>query len=474
MTAARPPRVALVPLARPTFDVPYAEEQLASALARLDAMEIELIGPRALLFDADAVREALPTLTAEAPDLLMILQVTFTDATMTVALAEALEAPILLWAFPEPRTGGRLRLNSLCGVNLAAHALGRAGRSVHWVHRSPDDPMAPLEIGMVLGGVVGEEADDPGPSAFPPAEATDRQAAERARDRLASATLAVVGRHPDGFDTCRYDPDALARLTGTKVEEVALETVFAGADAVPEERVAADRAAVADRVADLDTMERAPTDGTLRVRAALETLAADRGYSGLAVRCWPEFFTEKGCAACGAMSLLTEAGVPCGCEADLYGTLTTLALQAVAGEPAFMADLVDLDHDGDTGVLWHCGLAPLSMADPAARPRATVHSNRRKPLLMEFPLKPGRITLARFSQAGGRPRLVIGGAEMLRAPLAFSGTAGTVRFDRPTGAVLATIMEEGLEHHYAFAYGEHRAALTELARLLDLPVLHVS
>lgn len=474
MTAERPPRVALVPLARPTFDVDFAEAQLAKALAMLEAQDIALVGPRDLLFDADAVRQALPALTREAPDLLLILQVTFTDATMTVALAEAVDAPILLWAFPEPRTGGRLRLNSLCGVNLAAHALGRAGRAVHWLHRAPDDPLAALELGMALAGEVGEPTVDPGPSAFPPAEDDDRRAAQRARDRLASATLAVVGRHPDGFDTCRYDADALARLTGTTVEEVALETVFAGADAVAAERVAADRAAVADRVAGLDAMERAPTDGTLRVRAALEALAADRGYAGLAVRCWPEFFTEMGCAACGAMSLMTEAGVPCGCEADLYGTLTTLALQAMTGEPAFMADLVDLDRDSDTGVLWHCGLAPLSMADPEIQPRATVHSNRRKPLLMEFPLKPGRITLARFSQAGGAARLVIGGAEMQRAPLAFSGTAGTVRFDRPTDAVLATIMEEGLEHHYAFAYGEHRPALMHLSRLLDLPVLQLS
>ena len=42
---------------------------------------------------------------------------------------------------------------------------------------------------------------------------------------------------------------------------------------------------------------------------------------------------------------------------------------------------------------------------------------------MEFPLKPGRITAARVSQANGRLSLVIGSGTMLSAPKSFSGTS---------------------------------------------------
>jgi hypothetical protein len=49
-----------------------------------------------------------------------------------------------------------------------------------------------------------------------------------------------------------------------------------------------------------------------------------------------------------------------------------------------------------------------------------------------------------------------------------------VRFDRPVDAILDTVMAEGLEHHYAFAYGEHRPALVALADRLGLPVLALS
>ncbi len=151
--------------------------------------------------------------------------------------------------------------------------------------------------------------------------------------------------------------------------------------------------------------------------------------------------------------------------------MTSLVLQWLGGGPSFVADLIHLEPDDNTAVFWHCGLAPMTMADPEATAHAGIHSNRKLPLLYEFPLRPGRITIARLSQSRGEHRLVVGGGEMLRAPLPFSGTAGVARLDHPVGDVLATIMEEGLEHHYGIVYGDVRAELRALAAELDLAVV---
>ena len=67
-------------------------------------------------------------------------------------------------------------------------------------------------------------------------------------------------------------------------------------------------------VGDLASLYQAALVGTLGVYMALRRRAAGEHLDGLAVRCWPEFFTELGCAACGAMSLLTDES-PCSCEA---------------------------------------------------------------------------------------------------------------------------------------------------------------
>jgi hypothetical protein len=100
------------------------------------------MGPRALISDVDEARQAAQELADNPPDLLLILQTTFADSTMVMSLAQAVDAPLLLWAVPEARTGGRLRLNSLCGINLAAHALKRAGCRYDYIYAEPDDPGA--------------------------------------------------------------------------------------------------------------------------------------------------------------------------------------------------------------------------------------------------------------------------------------------------------------------------------------------
>lgn len=171
--------------------------------------------------------------------------------------------------------------------------------------------------------------------------------------------------------------------------------------------------------------------------------------------------------------MLSDKMTPCSCEADVNGTLTQLILQWISGEAAFGSDLVAFDAERDEAVLWHCGLAPLSMADLDAVPEAALHSNRQKPLLMQFPLKPGRVTLARLSEATGDFRLVIGGGEMLQAPPSFTGTTGTLRFDSGAQSVMDTLLSEGLEHHLSLTYGDHRTTLKALAHMLDMPVLEL-
>ncbi len=467
--AANPQRIGVLALGRPTFDVELAESLRVQALAALAATGVRVAGGERLLFDTTAAETALAEVRAFAPDLLLVLQLTFTDASMTVRAAREVEAPLAIWAMPEPRLGARLRLNGLCGLNLAAHALGRAGKDCGYLYAAPDAPATPGALRELLAGGRRPAAQPPGHSLQVSAAA--RAEGERVARRLAGARIGVVGEHPAGFDTCSYDPFAVREVFGTEVARFDLQGVFARAREVPAARVAQTREAVTAALEGVDELDPVALDKSLALHGALSDLQREQNLSGLAVRCWPETFTEYGGAACGPMAMLNEQRVPCACEADVLGNLTTLALQEIAGTPALMADLVDVDAEAGTAVVWHCGLAPLSMADPEVAPAATIHSNRKLPLLHEFALKPGRITLARVSQSHNRLKLVIGGAQMLRAPPAFSGTSGVLRFDAPAGQVLESVIGNALEHHYSFAYGDHREALVALADRLGLPVL---
>jgi hypothetical protein len=460
-------RIGVLPLARPTFDVAYATEIAAAAFAALDASGHRIIGARDLLFDAAATESAVEEMRRLAPDLVLLLQVTFTDASMTLRIADRLQMPLAIWAFPEPRTGGRLRLNAFCGLNLAAHALGLRGHGFGWLYAAPE--AAGADLAELLDGGRRARPVDASP---PPGPATGTPGAAIVNG-LKGKRIGRIGSRPDGFQTCDYDPARLQALAGMTVEPIELTSYFDRARAVPAAEVAKVRAVAEGDLGDLSTVDQGQLDHSLRLACAFEDLRADKDFAAFAIRCWPETFTEYGGAACGPVAMMGERRTPCACEADVYGALTSLILQEAAGAPAFLVDLVDIDRADGTTVVWHCGQAPVSMHDPQVPPRAAIHSNRKMPLLYEFPLKPGRVTLARVSQARGRQMLVLAGAEMLRAPLPFSGTSGTLRSDAPAGVLLDTIIGAGLEHHMALVYGDLRPVLRQVAAAMGLPVLEI-
>lgn len=460
-------RYGVLPIGRPTFDVPYANERLDGAFEALRAAGIEAVGPRELIYDAETTKAAIADIDARGDiDCLLIIQVTFTDATMTVEVARNAGVPVSIWALPEPRIGGRLRLNAFCGLNLAAHALGREGIPHGYLYASKPDAedlrklatptqAAPTVARQVSASAIGAPA-------------------MQALEALRGATIAVIGKHPDGFDTCRFNEEELSDLTGVSVRELSLDTLFETAGGIDPGRVSEVRLDREAKLSGVDSLNQEELNRSFQLFCALEDMQEQSDARALAVRCWPETFTEFGCAACGPMAMMNEKKVPSACEADVYGSLSALLMQELSGEPSWMADLVDLDFDDDTGVLWHCGLAPLTMCDPDAVPEATIHTNRKMPLLHQFPLKPGIVTIVRLSQSRNETKLVIGIAEFVKAPMAFTGTSGVIKLKGGARQVFDTIMAEGLEHHYALAYGDYRDALRDIASALDLPILDLN
>jgi L-fucose isomerase-like protein len=443
-------RIGFVPIARPTFDTALAAEATAQARRHLRTKGWELSGPEEMVMDLAAAQAVAAGLKEYTPDLLLLFQATFSDSTVSMVLAEAVDAPLLLWALPEEPSGGRLRLNSLCGINLSAFSLKGAGRRFRYVYAGPEDP-----------------------AVLPQVESLAR--AGRALRALRQTRVGVIGRPPDGFDPCHYDAGRLSKLLGVEVVPFELPAFFDRIRSQPAERVGVQLAKLSQTLTNLSELDQKAVWGTLSTLEALRDLSQAQGLGGIAVRCWPEFFTEMGCAACGAMSIMSDDGVPCSCEADVNSTITQLILQGVGGGTAFGTDLVIADVNNDTVVFWHCGLAPLSMADPDVQPRGTIHSNRKLPLLMEFPLKPGRVTIARLSESTGAGyRLVVGRGEMLARPNSFSGTSGVCHLDSPVQDVLDVIMYEGLEHHYSITYGDYCDSLMDLAEVLQLPVVRLT
>ena len=129
-------RVALVALARPTFDLRWAQANFDSARKLLTDLGAEVVGPAELIMTSEDVAAVnLPD-----ADLHILFMASFSDASPAVALLGNVAGPILGWSMREPgEVGERLKLNSMCGVNLAAHALLNVGQTLRHIHGNADE-----------------------------------------------------------------------------------------------------------------------------------------------------------------------------------------------------------------------------------------------------------------------------------------------------------------------------------------------
>lgn len=459
-------KIGILPLARPTFDVSYAEEKLQEVLDILKQTGNKIVGSFELLMDEDTARASLEDLRHENIDHLLVLQLTFTDASIVVQAGQKLQCPLSIWSIPEPRSGKRLRLNSFCGLNLASHALGLNERAFSWFYKDPTTTRV-AEInglfegnnkaGRLSGKTLDNVPNEPGEQIFA---------------ALKGKRIARIGEHPTGFDTCAYDKSKMKQLSGVNLDELELETLFDAANGVDEVDLKVVKQSAEKSLKGLDDVNQSELDKSLKLKVALDQIRSSGKYDAFAIRCWPETFTEYGGAVCGPVSMMGEARIPCACEADVYGALTQIILQEVANAPVFLTDLVDVDTNDGTGVVWHCGQAPLSMCATTTAD-ATIHTNRKMPLLYEFPLKPGPVTFMRISQAFGEVKMVMSLGHMLEKLMAFTGTSGVFEFENAADESLNRIISSGLEHHMALAYGDHRPALRSVAKAMKLPVLEI-
>ena len=460
-------KIGILALGRPTFDVQYAKERLAASLNFLNTTNHNIFGTCELLLDEQDAHKEINILKKEVLDFIIIIQVTFTDSSTILKIATFLEKPIGIWAFPEPRQSGRLRLNAFCGLNLASHTLGLNNIPFSWIYENPE------KIKEAKFEILINSKNSKRPEKILAIPSLGSKKAKSIKKKIHNLKIVKIGSHPDGFDTCKYNQKKLMDLCGIKVDEIDIDTFLNNSRNVKSEEIEPTLNKLKKTISCIKEVNQKELILSLKLENSLKKLQEEGAYNAFALRCWPEMFTKYGGAICAPASISTENKVPCACEADVYGAVTQLILQEVSGQPVFLTDIVDIDVDDDTGVFWHCGQAPISMCNPKIKPTATIHSNRKMPLLFEFPLKEGIVTMMRISQSFGEQKMVLSKGKMIDRPLPFTGTSGVINFDNDTKEVLNNIISYGLEHHIAITYGDHIELLSELASELKLPILYI-
>ncbi|QQE80480.1 L-fucose/L-arabinose isomerase family protein [Alicyclobacillus sp. SO9] len=444
-------RVGYVSFGRATFDMTQAKAMTHSSIEALENENGVWSFVEETITTVSDAEETAKRLNGTI-DVLLAQFTTFVDARFIVSMAKELQVPIIVWAIREPnqKPGQRLSLNSLTGANMAGRELHRLGMPFQFLYGSVEDD--------TFSGRL--------------------EAAFRfwsAWRKLRRFKVITLGDAPDGFFFSTPGQKAIDQL-GLRIESLDLNEAFQRASEMNDTDVEKEIERVKTSVKGIDKL---PKDNITKFAKMITVLKKDLAAlnaDAVAVRCWPEFFTNFGAAACSTLSALSDSGIMGACEADVLGSLSMDIVHQLTGSASYLGDLVEVNEEKQAITFWHCGAGAFSLANKGTGAVAGQHPNRNVGFTLEFGLKPGLVTILRIGEdLDGNLRALIGRGEMLDVPQRFKGTSGTVRLldgEKNDDAIkrVTRVIEAGFEPHYALAYGDVVDELARLFKYSGIPV----
>ncbi len=448
-------------LARDTFDVEFAESKFSEAKTLLESLSPNTIGFNELITNDEIASKALEFFQSHDVEKIFLFQTTFTDAKFILSFTQTINKPICIISFPEPRTGGRLRLNSICGLNLGMHSLIKNNISPEFIIMEGDAKANELAFSNFIKSNNESEQDSW-------SEATISNDQVDFDYTIDKQTIGIIGTRPEGFYTCDYDSNEVTSKLNVSLINIELDDLFSEAKDVKRDAIATTKNTISGYLQGTEELVQEEFEKSISIYHGLESLKNKHNLDAFAIRCWPETFTEYGCASCGPMAMMNEKKVSCACEADVLGGISCNILNQMNDNPSLLVDIVDIDKSDNSLVFWHCGLAPISMAKEGTA-KSGIHSNRKKPLLHDFSLKEGEITIFRVSKARNKLQFFVLKGSVIDRPNSFSGTSGVIILGDNSAYKAEQMFKGGLEHHVAFTYGDISDKLIHFGNEMNIP-----
>jgi L-fucose isomerase-like protein len=426
-------------LARKTYDFEAARDiyqRIQGELQQLENVTLEFVDD--LIFEDPDAEKAGQDLATKDIDGLVLIVGTFHLGELALVINRYVKKSILLWALEElPYNGGRIRLNSICGLNLTSSNLYKSGiRDYH----------------VCIGNLIDQDWVD----------------AIRIKHVFSRAKIGLVGFHAKGFVNLGVDEPDLYRVTGTLIEHYELADLF-GLE-VTDDAVEATKARLTGTFS-VSGVTDEQVDKVASMATKLDAFVLANQLNAVAIRCWPEFAATFGISPCAAMSLIQSDGRILACEGDILGAMSMLAHQSIGAETPFLADFSQVNLEENFALLWHCGVAPCNTWDGACEISLDTYFAGGKGVTADFVLKPGDLSIARIDYCTDGYRLFLQEAKAVPMDKLLKGTYAKAVFNGSVRDVLDKVVMNGIAHHVSVVYGQYIKPLEIFAKLAGWTII---
>ena len=414
--------IGLVCLARKTFDCGAAAQiysNIIEDLSKIENVAWEIIPE--LIIDVSEAQYAAQDLASRGIDAIVCISGTFALGHLILELNKVIKKPILLWALEElPYEGGKIRLNSVCGVNLNASNLYKSGVTNYTI---------------TIGRKIDEDWID----------------AIRIIRKLFSSHIAVIGYRAKGFFNLDIDELNLYKELGVLIDHYELQELF---DFETNDSEINKRLLHLKQTFDIGDISTEQAYRVAELIVKFDNFISAHNIDALAIRCWPEFADKFGISPCAAMSVLQSEHKILTCEGDILGAISMLAHDTIGAHYPFMADFSQVDFKENFALLWHCGVASCNLSDEKCIKSLDSYFAEGRGVTADFVMKSGNMSMLRLDYALGEYRVFIQKAKAVPMHKLLKGTYAKVEFDENIRDVFGKVINNGIAHHISVVYGD--------------------
>ena len=445
-------KIGYMALSKASWRTPKIDALVAKTAENLKQLPYDLVVPESLVTTEDEIIQVCEEFNTKGVDAVVMHFVTFPAGALIPAAGTRLNVPIILLANPEVAgPGNTWEQNSFCGANLGGFVMNRLKKQYASVKALPEDTAKAVEVPLRAVHCI------------------------RA---LKDLRIGLAGGRVPGFYTSNFDEMKLRQVFGTTVEVLELLEVVEKAKQLAPEELAKAEAIVKRSSSKVNCVSQDDLGLAAKMLAAFFSMAKKYKLESFAIRCWPELSDIFGIAPCAVIGMLSDNGFPTSCEGDVPGAVTMeiLRLLAGGGTPIFV-DLISYDDKSNSGVVWHCGAAPVSLCrkfeETQYRMHMRVDGGDKKGVTNDFSLKAGRVTMAKLDQdVDDNYRMLIAPGTAIDTEPFIRGNPLTVKFDDSVPKLINTIMKKGFEHHYAVIHADVKEELLQFCEWMNIePVL---
>ncbi len=392
---------------------------------KIDFVNLDFLNEEGLIYHPGDVDAVVKYFIQNDVDAIFAPHCNFGAEDVVAKVTQKMGKPVLLWGPKEesPDSEGYRYRDSQCGLFATTKVLQRVGVPFSYIiNCSIEDPMferlfenfisAAMVVKYFRNMRLGQISLRP--DAFWSVKCNEGELLERYGIDLVPITLPEIRKRYDGIMTSRK-------------EEV-------------DER--------AESIAAMMSELHVPKESLKNVAGLVMTIkdwADEQNLTATATQCWGPMFDTIGISPCFALSELNGLGLPSICECDIHGAISAVMAQAASrfSSPIFLADVTARHPEKENVELfWHCGVFPKELARPDKPLSLNIHYNRQAPVVGNWELKGGRVSLVRFDGVQGQYSVLIGQGK---------GTEGPVNH----GTYLWLEFEDWAKWEHKFIYGPY-------------------